>query len=233
MKRNFILKNQRAFSLAEVIIALTISAMIMVAVLTIYSRAESSASAITRQINKSRLPSEVLQRIAEDIDQIISPDKNIKITIENKNQNGYPGARLTILKTFYDKKNKKQTFERIVWQSSYDYETDVDGLIIYRSHSGVAPEDKLLGGQKEKWERELFVPICNGVTFFRIQVLVGDDLQNRWTSEPLPKAIAATISFAEPFKTLTGAFDVLDTEKTRRTIVIDRVRKIKFALPKD
>jgi hypothetical protein len=42
----------------------------------------------------------------------------------------------------------------------------------------------------------------------------------------------ATISFAEPFKTLTGTLDVPDTEKITRTIAIDRTRKIKFIFVK-
>ncbi len=229
MKRNFTLKNTKAFSLAEIVAALTIASMILVAVLAIYSRAENSASAITRKIAETRLPSEVLQRIAEDIDQIISPGSNTKIIIENKIKEGYPTARMTILKTFYDKNNKKKTFERIVWQTSIDYDSDTEGLVLYRGHSGVAPEDKF-DGKKEQWERELLVPMCSGVTFFRIEALVGDDLQRRWSVEKLPPAIAATISFAQPFKTLRGTFDVLDTEKTRRTIAVDRTRKLKFVL---
>ncbi len=216
--------------MAEVITALTVTAMILVAVLAIYSRAESSASAITRKMDKARLPLEVLQRIAEDIDHIISPGADTKITIENKIQEGYPAAKMIILKTIYDKDNQLQTFEKIVWQSSYDYESNAAGLVLYRSHSGLAPEDKLLDEQKELWERQLFVPIAAGITFFRILVPVGDDLQDRWTNDPLPQAIAVTISFAEPSKTSSGIFDVPETEKIRRTIAVDRIRKIKFAV---
>ncbi len=214
------------FSLAEVLVALTIAACVLVSVLGIYSRAERSAVAITRKLDSSRLPSEVLQRIAEDLDRIIASGSDTKITIENKFSNGFSTARLTILKTIYDKKNKKQTFEKIVWQTSYD--NDANGLVLYRSHSGIGLEDKLLDEQKEAWEQELFIPICAGITFFKIQVPRGEEFQDRWTSDSLPHGIVVTISFAEPFKAVTGTLDVPDEEKITRTIAIDRTRKIKF-----
>ncbi|MHC4571351.1 MAG: PulJ/GspJ family protein [Planctomycetota bacterium] len=220
------------FSLAEVLAALTIGAMVLVATLSIYNRAERSAAAITRKLDSYRLPCEVLQRISEDLDEVFAAGSDTKITIENKLDHLYPTSRLTILKTIYDSKNNKQTFERIVWQSSYDYDNDTDSLVLYRGHSGIGVEDKLLDENKESWERELFVPVCTGVTFFKIQVPIGEDFQDKWTSSALPHGIVATISFAEPFKTLTGTLDVPDTEKITRTIAVDRTRKIKFTFAK-
>ena len=223
-------RDKAAFSLAEVLVALTIGAMVLVAVLSIYSRAETSAAAITRKLDSSRLPSEVLQRIAEDLDRIAAPGADTKVTIENKFENGFSTARLTVLKTIYNSKNEKQTFERIVWQTNYD--NDANSLVLYRSHSGIALEDKLLDEQKEDWEKELFVPICTGVTFFKIQVPTGENFQDNWTSDSLPRGIVVTISFAEPFKTLAGILDVPEDEKVIRNIAIDRTRAIKFILVK-
>ena len=221
------------FSLAEVLAALTIAAMVLVAVLGIYSRAETSAAAITRKLDSFRLSSEVLQRIAEDLDRIIASGTDTKVTVENKFEKGYPTARLTILKTIYDNKDKKQTFEEIIWQGSYDYDNDANGLVLYRSHSGVALEDKLLDAKKKSLGvHELFVPICTGATFFRIQVPRGEDFQDKWNINSLPPGIVVTISFAEPFKTVTGALDVPEEEKITRTIAIDRTRKIKFIFVK-
>ncbi len=210
--------------------ALTIGAMVLIAVLGIYSRAESSAAAITRKLDSPRLASEVLQRIAEDLDRTISPGANTKVTIDNKFENGFSTARLTVLRTIYDNENKEQTFERIIWQSNYD--NDANGLVLYRSHSGIALEDKLLDEQKEDWEKELFVPICTGVTFFKIQVPRGEDFQDKWTGDSLPPGIVVTISFAKPFKTLAGTLDVPDEGKVTRNIAIDRTRKIKFIVVK-
>jgi prepilin-type N-terminal cleavage/methylation domain-containing protein len=223
-------KHSKGFSLAEVLVALTIGAMVLVAVLSIYSRAETSAVAITRKLDSSRLPSEVLQHIVEDLDRIGAPGADTKLTIENKFENGFSTARLTILKTIYNNKNEKQTFEKIIWQTSYD--SDANGLVLYRSHSGIALEDKLLDEQKEDWERELFVPICIGVTFFKIQIPRGEQLQDNWASDSLPPGVVITISFAEPFKALDGTLDVPEDEKITLHITVDRAREIKFILPK-
>jgi len=220
----------RGFSLVEVLAALTIGAMVLIAVLSIYSRAGRSAAAITRKLDNARLPSEVLQRIAEDLDRIIASGSDTRITIENKLDNLYSTARLTILKNYYDKASKPQTFEEIIWQTSYDY--DSDGLVLYRSHSGVGLEDKLLDEKRESWEKGYpFVPICDGVTFFKIQVPRDEDFLDRW-SGPLPHGIVVTISFAEPFKTVAGDLDVPEEEKITRTIAVDRTRKIKFIFVK-
>ena len=219
------------FSLAEVLAALTIGAMVLAAVLSIYSRAEHSAAAIARKLDSSRLPFEILQLIAEDLDAIVAAGSDTKITIENKFENGFPTARLTILKTFHDSRNTKQTFEEIVWQTSYDFESEADGLVLYRSYNGIALEDKLLDEMREDWEKSYpFVPICSGVTCFKIQVPQGEKLRDEWASATLPRGITATISFAEPFKTVRGTLDVPDEEKITRTIAIDRTRKIKFEI---
>ncbi len=223
------------FSLAEVLAALTIGAMVLAAVLVIYSRAERSAAAITRKLDSSRMPFEILQLIAEDLDGIVAADSDTKITIENKIENGFPTARLIILKTFHDSRNTEQTFEEIIWQTSYDFESEADGLVLYRSYNGIALEDKLLDEKREDWEKPYsFVPICSGVTFFMIQIPQEDDLEEKWTADSLPPGIIVTISFAEPFKTVRGTLDVPDEEKTTRTIAIDRTRKINFVIePKE
>jgi hypothetical protein len=219
-----------AFSLAEMLAALVIGTMVFIAVLAIYSRSETSVNAVMRRLDSSQLPAEVIQTIAEDIDKmVVTTGSDTKITIDNKFEHGYPTAKLEILKTIYDGKDAKQTFEKITWQGSYDNAAGC--LVLYRCHSGIAAEDKLLDRQKEDWEKELFVPVCSGVTFFRIQVPIGSgfkDFRDKWDSDALPPGIVVTLSFAEPLKTLAGALDVPDTEKITRTIAVDRTRKIKF-----
>jgi len=222
----------RGISLAEVLAALTIGAMLTVAVLAIYHRAEKSATAMTRKLDGSRLPGEVLQRIAEDLDNIISSDSDAKITIDNKFENVasiglIPAARLIITRTIQDSKNNEQKYEEIIWQSSYDFQSASNGLILYRSHGGMNMEDKVLEKYKDDFARELFVPICGGVTYFKISALAGKDPVERWNGAP-PRGIVVTISFAEPYKKVDGTLDVLDEEKITRTIAIDRTRKIRF-----
>jgi prepilin-type N-terminal cleavage/methylation domain-containing protein len=220
---------RKGFSLAEVMAALTIGAMILVAVLGIYNSAEKSASKIMLKLDSSRLSSEVLQRIAEDLDRIISSNPDTKVKIENKLKNGFPAAKITITKTIKDSRNKEVNFEEIVWQSIYNYENPDVGLVLYRSYSGMALEDKLLDKSKDDLELERAVPICSGVTFFNITALKGDAPADKWDGPP-PPGIEVTMSFAEPFKRVNGTLDVLDEEKIKRTIAIDRTRKINFKI---
>ena len=222
----------RGFSLAEVLAALTIGSMVTVAVLGIYHRAEKSVAAVTRRLDDSRLPGEVLQRIAEDLDNIISSSSDAKIIIDNKFEKVasgmlVPAARLTITRTIEDSKDKEQIFKEIIWQSSYDFEGASNSLTLYRSASGLNMEDKVLEKNKDDFEREAFVPICSGITFFKVEVLAGKDPVERWNGAP-PRGIIVTISFAEPYKRVDGTFDVPDEEKITRTIAIDRTRKIRF-----
>ena len=222
----------RGLTLAEMLAALTIGAMVIVGVLGIYRRAEQSAASVTRKLDSSRIPGEVLQRIAEDLDNVISSSSDATITIENKFENVasamlIPAARLAVTRTIQDSSDKEQTFEEIIWQSSYDYESGINGLILYRSHSGINLEDKILEKNKDNFERELFVPICSGLTFFKISAIAGKDPVERWNGSP-PRGIVVTISFAEPYKKADGTFDVPDEEKIIRTIAVDRTRKIRF-----
>jgi prepilin-type N-terminal cleavage/methylation domain-containing protein len=217
------------FSLAEMLAAMTIGAMVLVAVLSIYSSAERSAAAVTRRLDDSRTPREILQRIAEDIDRIISSGSGAQITIQNKHDNLFPTAKLTISRTFKDRADKEQKFEEVIWQTSYDFESFGDGLVLYRSHSGIAAEDKVLDKNKEDWEKELFVPLCGAVTFFRIYAIKGEEPVDKW-SGPLPAGIEVSVSFAKPYKRVDGTLDVQDEEKIIRTIAIDRTRKIKFEI---
>lgn len=219
------------FSLAEVLAALTISAMVLAAVVAIYSRAQHSAAAIVRKLDSSRQSAEALQAITEDLDAITVSGPDTRITIENKFDQGIPTARMTIRKSVYDSRNQQQTFEQIIWQTSYDYDSDANGLILYRSHTGMALEDKLLDEQRQDSERAYsFVPICAGITYFKIQVPRGETFSDRWTNPSLPPGITVTMSFAEPFRTVRGTLDVPEEEKIVRTIAIDRTRKMRFAL---
>jgi hypothetical protein len=220
------------FSLAEVLASLIIGAMVLVAILAVYNRAEHSASAAIRRLEQSQVPNEVLQYIAEDLDSMISSNTDLKVTIQNKLENVaggrlIPAARLAITRTITDASGKEQTFEEIVWQSSYSIESAADGLVLYRSHGGINLEDKVLQQNKYDWEKEAFVPICSGVTFFNISAISGTELADKWDGTP-PTGIVVSISFAEPYKDMNGVYDVPDEEKITRTIAIDRTRKINF-----
>jgi len=209
--------------------ALTIGSMVLVAVITVYSRAERAAAAVIQRLDNTRLPMEVLQRIAEDLDRAVAPGSQTKITVQNKFEQGFRTARLTIERTFTDETNKQQLLEQIIWQASFDVESQADGLVLYRCHKGLTVEDKLLDEQRAEWEKDYpFVPICQGVTLFQIQIPSGGENLEAWTSDTLPRGLVVSISFAKPFETARGTFDVLPHQRHTRTIAIDRTRKIRF-----
>ncbi len=222
-------RSQQGFSLAEIMASLTIGALILIGVLGVYERAERSAEVVTSRLERFRLPSEVLQRISEDLDDIISSGSDTEVTIENAVSHGFPTARLKITNKFTDSQNVEQKFEEVIWQSSYDYENLNEGLVLYRGHGGMAMEDSLLDKGKEDWEKELLIPICDGVTLFKINVISGEQLLDRWGG-PLPTGIRITLSFAEPFRNTDGSLDVAEEDKIVRTIAIDRTRKISFLI---
>jgi len=104
---------RRGLSLAEVLAALLIGSMVLIALLGLYSRAERATAAVNRKLDSSRLPGEILQRIAEDIDKLISPGSETTVTIENKLRKGYPAAKLTIVRTITDSKNEERILEEM------------------------------------------------------------------------------------------------------------------------
>jgi len=219
------------FSLAEVLAVLVVVSMVLVAVLAVYSQAERAAAAVTRKLDVFQVPSEVLQRIAEDLDRVVSPGSEVKMTIDNKFADGLPSAKLTILRTIVDSRNKPRTLEEIIWQSGYDFETNTEGMVLYRGHSGIMLEDKLLDDQRADWEKGYpLVPVCSGVTYFRIVVPQGERLpdKDKWPSGPLPRSIKVTISFAEPVETPLGTYEVPEKQRVTRTMAIDRTRPIRF-----
>jgi len=219
------------FSLAEALASLVIGTMVLVAMLRVYRQVDRAAASVRRKVDSPRLASEVLQRIAEDLDGIIASDPDTKVTVENKFIKGFPASRLTIEKTIKDERNRTLIFNKIVWQSAYDYFSDANGLTLFRSQSGMSLEDKLLDEKRADIEKEYpLVPICSGVTYLKIQVPRGEELLERWISSRLPPGVIVTISFAEPFETLERTLDVPEEEKTTRTIAVDRARKMKFSV---
>jgi prepilin-type N-terminal cleavage/methylation domain-containing protein len=242
MKTNFRKSGlNKGFSLAEMIAALVIGSMILIAVLSVYNRAESATSSVNRLFDNYQTPREALQLIAEDLDRIITDNQDTTIRFQNKTElNGYHSARLEIIKTIFNKDNEATIFEKIVWQTAADPYSDANGLVLYRSHSGIALEDKLLDESKEQWQRDVFVPVCEGITLFAVQTGTGQKLadntpviQDIWTSGALPTNVIVTISFTEPVEVLRGVWEIPENKKITRTIAIDRTRKIAFVVEKE
>ena len=222
---------RKGLSLAEVLASLVIGSIVLVAMVQIHSQAERNAAAAFRRLDATRLPAEILQLIAEDLDRIVGSGTETRISINNKPIEGYASSQLIIRNTMKDEKSRVKEFETVTWQGSYDLESGYDGLVLYRGQKGIIPSDKLLDTQRADWESSYpFVPVCEGITYFTIMVPQGDQLLARWSGAKLPKSIIVTISFAEPVELEDGTVDVPEEEKFTRIIAIDRTRKIKFSL---
>jgi hypothetical protein len=219
----------RALTLIEILAALTIGTMVLIAVIALYNRGQSGAAAVIDRLETSRLPREIFQRISEDLEKVVMAGQGVQVDIQNKIQDGFQVARMEISMGINDAKDQPQILEKIVWQSNMD--RDTGRLTLYRSHSGLALEDALLDNQKEPWQRELFVPICSGFSFFRIEIPKGETSLDRWTGENIPPAIKIILSFDQPYKTVTGTFDVPEETKITRIIAVDRTRRPTFNIP--
>lgn len=219
------------YSLAEMLAVLVITAMVLTAILSVYTRANRSANAVLAKIETPVLAAEVLQLITRDLDRVLGAD-NVSIQVRNGFDNGFVTAEMTLRRTVEDIHRQEQVLEEIVWRAAYDYDSAVPGLIIYRSHEGVGLEDKLLDQKRDALEAESpLIPICRGVTFFKIEIPKGEGVLDRWSDASLPGGVKVSLSFAEPYETVRGTLDVLEQDKTSRTIAVNRVRTIPFTLP--
>ena len=214
------------FSLVEVVSAMVISAMILAATMVVYCRMQQSALAVLARVNQSNLPSEVLQLIAEDLDDVTA-GPGVQVLIDNKLDKGFPVARLTIRKTVTNKKNEDQLFEEIIWQGAYDAATD--RVTLYRSHDGLVEEDRFLDHQRSDSERLFpFVPVCSGLTEFQVEAPQGENMLDRWANPTPPTGVQVTLSFADPVRSPQGELEIPQESLITRMIAVDRSRQVKF-----
>lgn len=229
----------KGFSLIEILTVLVLSTMVLSAAILIFSRVRTSAAAINTTLDRYGLPEEILQKIAEDIDRLASPGFDATISLRNKVENGYNSAQLTIENKYYGNGDppKADIYERVVWQSSYDPETD--RLVLYRSHSGVNMEDKIVNmlvedkgterGKQELAMAQAFVPICPGLTHFYIGALTGaEEPQLVWADPKMPNGIVLGLSFAPLIQLEDGSFYLPEESIVYRAVAVDRMRPIAY-----
>jgi type II secretory pathway pseudopilin PulG len=216
-----------AFTLIETIVVLMLAAMVLVAVLGIYNRVRGGAVTILDRLVQNRLQTEILQKIAEDIDRLAAPGFDATITFQNKLDNGYPSGRLILENSYYGNTDKKETFERIEWVSVYD--PPYDALKLYRRHGGLNAEDKLFGQAADSAsDTEQYIPVAEGVTLFEVKAQQGKTILGAWTSETLPKAVRVGLSFAPQQELADGSVGVPEEQVFYRTMAIDRTRAIPY-----
>jgi len=218
----------------EIMAVLMIVAMVTLAALGVFNRARTASASISRRLDRNDASLEVLQRIAEDLDRLAKPGYNIKVTVANKIVDGFSKSQLVIQSDYYNKAGKLAMFEKVIWQTQYD--TFEDTLILYRGHFGINLDDKILSvaeAERAKIDQKPFVPVCAGMTFFEFTVPQGDKKPlKKWTSGKLPPAITVVMSFAPPVELATGEFVILEEDTEKRTIAIDRTKKLRFTFVK-
>lgn len=220
------------FSLVEILTVVVISSMVTLAALDVYTRAQSTVTSVEARIDNQMVSNEIMQRIAEDLDRLTLPGLETKITIANKFDGAYNLSQMTIVTQFYGSTipPRPMIFEKVVWQSAYD--PVEDALILYRSHSGINLEDKIVDqdlAEQQRVKGELFIPVKTGITFFEITVPKGNQLLKSWKSSTLPRMIRITLSLAAPQEDfITGAAMVMEDDKVMRTVAIDRTRMIAY-----
>lgn len=218
------------FTLVEILTVLIISTMIVMAAIMIFSRVRADAAAINLRLDGQNLPQEILQKIAEDLDRLASPGFDAKVSFRNKIDNGFNAAQM-IIESRYNLSGtppKPQNYERIVWQANYDL--SINSLVLYRSHSGLNYEDKVVDkARQDEADKELFVPVYPGLTHFQIEAITGtEQAQPSWQSEMLPRGILIHLS-VDSFQMLPDGSFVLPQESIiTRAVAIDRTRPITY-----
>ena len=220
-----------AFTLIEALTVLVIATMLMIAAVEVYSRARTTADTLHARLGKDLLCTEVLQRIAQDLDRIALPGFDTSITVLNKNKNGYNVSQLTILSRYYGNSTRAEVYDKVIWQTDYDPMTDA--LVLYRARQGLRLDDPLLdvdlaGQPRDDVQR--FVPVAEGITYFEVLVPSGDKLINAWTQSRLPNAVVVALSTALPVQNDLGEWIIPEKDVYTRTIAVDRTRHITFRL---
>lgn len=218
-----------AFSLVETLVVVTIASMLIVATLQIYHRVRGDAAVVSEKLTEKQLAMEILQQIAEDSDRLAAPGFDAQVMVQNKTDHGLFSARLFIMNKYYQNATppKQDVYEQVVWQTDYDPETD--SLILYRAHSGLNLEDKILDESRlEEDDPTAFIPVTDGVTFFEVQAITNQKMTPAWMQPALPQGIRIGISFALPEELPDGGVGIPEEKIVFRTIAIDRTRPLAY-----
>ena len=126
-------RHRRGLTLAEVLVSIVIAALVLVAVLSIYDQFQRSASAIIARIERPQLLTEILQRIAEDVDRLVDSEHEVRVTVDNRFDNGYPIARLVLEKSYSDRAPEDPP-----WKKSFGRATSTSARIASSSTANTA-----------------------------------------------------------------------------------------------
>ncbi len=225
------MRHHLGYSLGEMLAALVIAAMVLTAILSIYGQVQQASSAVIARMDSPALGDEMLQLIARDLDRALGAD-GVTVEIANNTDGGFSRAQLAIRQIYHDAQGNEQTLFQIIWQAGDDYDTGSNRMILYRSYEGVIPEDRLFEDKRKLVEKNYpFVPVCRGVTYFRIEVPTPDKYVDQWSGSTLPPGVRVSLSLAEPYRATNGTWTVAPDQIQVRTIAVDRMRSIKVDMP--
>jgi hypothetical protein len=216
---------QRGISLVELVIATMIGSMMLVAVFVMYSHSRRNVAAISAALERNELPDRILQLLARDMDRFFADTEDVSFILQPMQYEGLVSAKLIMESKLYDNQSRPRPYERIIWDARYDNTTQ--SLILYRGHSGLVSEDKLLESQRTEEERRQLVPLCDGLTHFEIWVVSHGRRMNAYSQNILPEQVIVSLSFAEPQKQ-GNEYIIPEEEIVTRTIAVNRVRKIGY-----
>jgi prepilin-type N-terminal cleavage/methylation domain-containing protein len=229
------LSYRSGFTLMEIMVVLMLASMIAVAAVEVYTHIRISSGRIDDKLSESRLAEEILQRIAEDLDRIAVTGADCRLTLRSKIQNGYTVYRLEVETSYYDSQTRPEQhpYEKVIWQTAYDPFTD--SLMLYRAHQGIKLEDgitdRTVAGDPRE-DIEMFIPLCTGITYFSIEIPVGESFVKSWTRTNLPYGLQVSVSLAQPVANDMGEYIIPENKILTRDIAVDHTRKIAFKFVK-
>ncbi len=227
--------NGTGFALVELLTALFIVCILVIALTTIYDSSTKAISAINQRIEKGGATSEIMWLIVDDITKASSADTDTTFLLKTKIFDGAALYRLEIASKVFDNTGKELIYQKVIWQSDYDIYTRT--ISLYRSKGGMMPLDPVLGAEQAgQSQSDIFVPVCHGLTYFTIQIpQVQDTPQgqivnylDQWGNDEMPGGVIVDLSFEQPVEYVTGEVEVLPEDRLIESISLNRSKEYKF-----
>jgi prepilin-type N-terminal cleavage/methylation domain-containing protein len=226
---------RKGFSLVELLTALFIVSILVIAMATIYQSAVGAIGAIDEKLESGFGSTDIMHLIVDDISTVSSLDTDTSLTLQSKAVDGITVYRLEIISKIYDNAGKEIVYKKVIWQSDYDYLTGT--ISLYRCMGGMDVEDPILNTQaRNNPDNDIFVPVVSGLTYFTMQVpqitaTSQGEIENyldSWEKDEMPGGIMVTLSFAPPVEYITGEVEVAEEDRVVRRISVNRSKEYKF-----
>ncbi len=223
------------FALVELLTALFIVCILVIALTTIYDASTRAIASINQRIEKGASTSEIMQLIVDDITKASSAGTDTTFTLKSKLAGGAVLYRFEVASKIYDNTGKELIYQKVIWQSDVDLFTGT--MSLYRCAGGMMPSSPVASEQaKENPQSDIFVPICQGLTYFTIKVpQIQDtpqgqvvDYLDQWSNPEMPGGVVVELSFELPVEYVTGETEVLPEDRLVESISINRSKEYKF-----